>query len=116
MRKFPIWKMSLVLTRALIVFGISSLFFCQVSKAQQYELLCPVGFRAVDYLTSLNQSTGKYRQNYCVDANGNIFENNIGAAVPGGPPPPGGSGGGVAGNALTSGLTSPGMFLGGPVP
>lgn len=37
-----------------------------------FELSCPLGTSSVQSLQSLNQSTGKYRQNWCVDINGNV--------------------------------------------
>src|SRR2546430_15832763 len=66
-RNFPIWKILIGLIFVLIL--------PSKSKAQVYELTCPVGTRALDSLTSYNNSTGKYRQNYCVDTNGNVSEN-----------------------------------------
>lgn len=37
-----------------------------------FELSCPLGTNSVQSLQSINQSTGKYRQNWCVDINGNV--------------------------------------------
>src|SRR6267142_848423 len=39
-----------------------------------FELSCPAGTTSLQALQTFNQSTGKYRQNYCIDANGNVFE------------------------------------------
>lgn len=63
----------------IILLGL--LFFCPSLKAQQYELTCPAGTRAVDTLTTLDTVTGLYRQNYCVSVNGVITEN-IGTLSP----------------------------------
>lgn len=63
-----------------VLLGFLFLFVCPSLKAQTYELLCPAGTRAVDLLTTTNQSTGKLRQNYCVDVNGNVSES-LGAAI-----------------------------------
>src|SRR6266702_2857086 len=41
----------------------------------QFELTCPAGSFSVQSLQSFNSSTGKYRQNFCSDANGNITQN-----------------------------------------
>lgn len=41
-----------------------------------FELSCPLGTTSVQALQTFDQSTGKYRQNYCVDVNGNVTESN----------------------------------------
>lgn len=54
------------------------LFLASPCLAQTYELTCPAGSRAYDPLTTFNQTSQRYRQNVCIDVNGNItFPNGI---------------------------------------
>lgn len=63
-------------------------FYAPQIKAQQFELVCPVGSYSVGALQSFDNSTGKYRQNYCIDANGNVTSNQGAGAPPNSPQPP----------------------------
>lgn len=57
-------------------------FYAPQTKAQQFELVCPSGSYSVGALQSFDNSTGKYRQNYCIDANGNVTSNQGSSGIP----------------------------------
>src|SRR5713226_5222667 len=46
------------------------------------ELACPGGSRAIDSMSTRNPNTGNIRQNFCVDANGNIIQLITGLLAP----------------------------------
>lgn len=56
---------------------------CDKSNAQGpiFELTCPVGTTSLQALQTTNTVTFKIRQNYCVDASGNVFENISGSGT-----------------------------------
>lgn len=60
--------------------GLWMLLLCACAtgaRAQQYEVTCPAGTTVLSTAegTTFNSVTGKFRQNICIDNNGNLFNN-----------------------------------------
>lgn len=56
------------------------------SAAQEFELACPAGYAPVIAFNTLNQSTGKWRSNVCVNSTGTMVCQMTGCTGLGAPP------------------------------